>query len=584
MKDPLANVHHHHQQQQQHRHDPFDRSVAAKASPHPYIPHTTGKRSTGAPPYVPKMKQQYHKATFELPFEYKEKALALQRRPRLHVDMSFPVWSNHASQLMECELSGISALRGRTGYFTGSAGLRFTNTSTDRRTTTLTANVGSLGVHDQGKSSTTLQLGIMRMAPKKGTTLSTCFNFPQPTGDPSRCKLSLATSRRFQVSRLIQPIKFGSQLSTYSIHNPIALDFVVADAPVAASATKRRRWELRLGFARPIASSKNKTTSPSLLPSIRLFLSPPQRLASKILDLSAFWKAGSGWGLGGMWRHKHSGGKSKTDRELRVGAIWNVSVKTNSLSWVFAWTEGDCTLRVPILISRSASAATDFYQQQTFQFLYLSLLSRIIQDIIGSMFPLTTETNEEQRQEQASLISRQHKARSDALQQQGFMARQAKIRMKAEKEQNGLIIQRALYYIRGKSESLNDENSLDVTVPIQFWVNESKLQLFEVSKRGSMLGFYDLTTFVSPDEETSEEVEKTIAKNSTRKTNTTWLDRILSCLSDRSDGSTLHTNDHAEQSPTADLVVWYTYGGSEYKHIIGDNEEIILPTPRAVRI
>lgn len=584
MKDPLELVHH---QNERNRHDPFDRSVSTKAAPHPYIPQPSGKRSTGLPPYVPKLRQQYHKATLELPLQYKNKAVALQPRARLNLDMSFPLWSkhSHANQLLECELSGVSALRGRTGYSTGSAGLRFTNTDTDRKTTTLTANVGSLGVYQephtehQGDNSTALQLGIMTMAPKTGLALSTCFNFPKPTNDPARCTLSLAANRRFHVSRLVQPVKFGSHLSTNSIQNPIALDFVIANAPVAVSATKRQRWELRLGFSRPTTSSGSniQTASPSLRPSIRLFLSPPQKLSSKLLDFSAFWKAGSGWGLGGMWRYKTSG-KSRTDRELRVGAIWNVSTKTNSLSWVFAWTEGDCTLRVPILISRTASTAMDFYRQQSFQFLYLSLLSRIIQDIIGSMFPPSSETNDERPHEQVSLRSRQQKARKDALQQQSFMARQARIRMKAEKDQNGLIILRAIYYIRDKSESLNDENSFDVTVPIQFWVNDSKLQLFEVSKRGSMLGFYDITAFVSSDEGPSEDFEKTSANNSARKSDKNWMGRMLSLLWDRNNQSPLQTSAHAEEPPTAALAVWYTYGGSEYNHIFGDDEEILLPS------
>ena len=69
--------------------------------------------------------------------------------------------------------------------------------------------------------------------------------------------------------------------------------------------------------------------------------------------------------------------------------------------------------------------------------------------------------------------------------------------MKAEKERNGLVIERAVYYIRGEREAMNDQNSLDVTVPIQFWVNDSTLHLFNVSKRSSMLGFFDLIKFSS---------------------------------------------------------------------------------------
>ena len=157
--------------------------------------------------------------------------------------------------------------------------------------------------------------------------------------------------------------------------------------------------------------------------------------------------------------------------------------------------------------------------------------------------------------------------------------------MKAEKERNGLVIERAVYYIRGEREAMNDQNSLDVTVPIQFWVNDSTLHLFNVSKRSSMLGFFDLIKFsssaaaaASENSEMSNEMPKPHA------TVPSWTDWMCSFLFDRSDRSSMDSRVRVDEAATAELSVTYSYAGITYEIAIGDGEEIILPNPRASRL
>ena len=73
------------------------------------------------------------------------------------------------------------------------------------------------------------------------------------------------------------------------------------------------------------------------------------------------------------------------------------------------------------------------------------------------------------------------KLREDAMLQRDLMTRQAKRRKREEQEKDGLLIQKALYQAVGG-------DTWEVTIPLQFWVSHSSLNLPPVSK-SEFLGF-----------------------------------------------------------------------------------------------
>jgi Domain of unknown function (DUF3395) len=276
------------------------------------------------------------------------------------------------------------------------------------------------------------------------------------------------------------------------------------------------------------------------------------------------------------------------------------------LHWIFTWTEGDFTLRIPIHMVGAAAGSTttsptSILYQQAFQYLYLSLWTNILQDVIGHLVPV--ERSQEGNEPDLDRLEQRHeKARTEALLQQSFMERQARIRTAAEMERNGLVIHRALYYARhrtiAQANSLGTDRlggipgdgwiveSLDVTIPLQFWVdpNESRLELYGASRRGSLLGFYDIAASI-----------RTRSKPVVANTETSpllhwthWLQLLFwnatkAKTSAANDGATddLGSAKNDAADVVAELCIHYDYKGSAYLVTVGDDEDLVLPTDAA---
>jgi hypothetical protein len=113
-----------------------------------------------------------------------------------------------------------------------------------------------------------------------------------------------------------------------------------------------------------------------------------------------------------------------------------------------------------------------------------------MQDVVAHMWHVSPHHIMEQKQlllQQLQL--RRHKARVEAIQQQQLMRRQSETSKKREMEKEegaGLVIEEAMYY-------LDAEESLDVTIPVQFWVIDSTLTIAGGKSKGNLLGFYHLS-------------------------------------------------------------------------------------------
>lgn len=237
-----------------------------------------------------------------------------------------------------------------------------------------------------------------------------------------------------------------------------------------------------------------------------------------------------------------------------VGVSVSHPLNNQGLCWIFSYTRGDLTIRVPIQLSTiraGAMASTmSWWSVLTYpiQYGYISILSHVVQDIITSTLNLPTNQRDEQQRLRWMAC---RKSQTEAQQQQTFMEKQAKIRLAAEEKLNegnksrGLVIRKAWYFVSNGDE-------WDVTIPLQFFVSDSRLELPATTKR-DMLGFYDVTLSTSLRDDDH--------RSGHNMTHSSW------------------SNDFGQANGTeyAWLSVEYEYGGEAYSITIRDDEELILP-------
>jgi Domain of unknown function (DUF3395) len=390
-------------------------------------------------------------------------------------------------------------------------------------------------------------------------------------------------------------------------------------------------------FWRPhLAWSVQSISIPNLLPNLGATAAaadrPDRRGRGKLLDVSVQWKGASSWHFSGCWRSppppppppSADAGNSLTSpsrpqrlprRSIGIGVTIqtgpssskNSTGSSTLLQWIFTWTEGDFTLRIPIQWVVGAAAgststlASSILYQQAFQYLYLSVWSNILQDVIGHLIPV--ETSHESNEPDLNRLELGHeKARTEALLQQSFMERQARIRTAAEQERKGLVIHRAVYYARHRTIAQADSTgtdrlggipgagliveSLDVTIPLQFWVvpNESRLELYGAFRRGSLLGFYDIAASIR----TKSKPVVTTSETTTDSPHLHWTQRLQSLFWNATETETPPANEEViddlgpAKSDVADVVaelyIHYNYKGCSYQVTIGDDEDLVLPT------
>jgi Domain of unknown function (DUF3395) len=318
---------------------------------------------------------------------------------------------------------------------------------------------------------------------------------------------------------------------------------------------------------------------PKLLQKIWTSSSSMSKVNNKSLDLSLQWKGKQGWQFGGWWIHKRKPDTSKgvhaesTMRQIGIGVSVNnrpMKGKTSAdnstmipspfgvLSWIFTCTEGDFTLRIPILISSTESAKSILYHQG-FQIFYLSFVSTIVHDVLSHLFlPNTMNSNVSEQKKRENMTERTKKLRQEAIMQQTFMERQARTRTAQESLKNGLVIQRAIMYKHYPVKDspietsyiaiskMEESDKFDVTTPLQFWLSPHESKLVIYGKRSCMLGFYDLTNQVrtTPSDATSSESTQDLIP-ATIAVNCCWIQ--------------------------------YDYDGISYEVTVNDDEEIELP-------
>ena len=180
--------------------------------------------------------------------------------------------------------------------------------------------------------------------------------------------------------------------------------------------------------------------------------------------------------------------------------------------------------------------------------MFVSLLTQCIHETLSSVFSKAFEVNNEKE-----ILSKRNVdpklMKKAAMEQQTLMTRQAEARTKQERENNGLVILRAIYYVESGAVRF------DVTTPLRFWVTDSSLVLAECPKN-ELLGFYDICA----DGDALEDKEKADADS--------WWHGFWTV---REFKPTVRCNPR--------LFVEYQFAGIVYETTIDNDERLILPAP-----
>ena len=238
------------------------------------------------------------------------------------------------------------------------------------------------------------------------------------------------------------------------------------------------------------------------------------------------------------------------------------------LSWIVRLQKGDLCLNVPIQITSLATSHTAGYYYgpliYSISTAYVSLLSGVIHTIMGEVLARTrvAVSSDMKREEKMLSVA---KAREDAESQITLMKRKADANRRSEESKGGLVIVKATYGVEGDSSN----PCLDVCIPLQFWVAESRLKL-AASSFGSMLGFYD----IGRDQCSLSSVEMSSSQTSGSGSGGSLI-RLWNCLFE--DGSK-----DGIRIPV--LYVRYKFNERTFDVTTLDNEALILPNPRAIEI
>ena len=238
---------------------------------------------------------------------------------------------------------------------------------------------------------------------------------------------------------------------------------------------------------------------------------------------------------------------------------------TRGLEWLISWTRGEATIRIPVVVSRTTN---DVHLAQVLYFAMLSfLIQEAIAEIWGWKHPNRKPSGGQFEKSKPAVST--SKSRHDAEVQQGLMARQAKRKLREETYKNGLVIHEATYTVGGGA-------TWQVTIPLQFWVNQSSLTL-PPKPKSQLLGFYSVSSTDSSD---SSEAHRDLTGSPISTLQ--WWKNVFRDLT--IDPITSDRPEVSSSGPIPTLEVLYEYQGQRYQIKISDQEELVLPNPRGNKV
>jgi hypothetical protein len=221
-------------------------------------------------------------------------------------------------------------------------------------------------------------------------------------------------------------------------------------------------------------------------------------------------------------------------------------------------------------------------------FLKLLLGSKRVDEIVSIDEVHTNESNDDRADNDRRLLQeRLSNAKNDALRQVQLITRQANIIAKKEGERVGLVIIKAIYGVmdsntrqwircragqRRETETTDEIvwNTMDVTTQLHFWITDSSLHLPHQSKR-HMLGFYDVSAFISEDEWTITQPSQCITHSA--------FGRVFEWCKEK-----LRFKSKKSRDLMVVLSIRYKWRDKMYDVMFNDDEAVDLPSPFAQEV
>jgi|UPI0005819CB8 hypothetical protein len=438
-----------------------------------------------------------------------EKGFQTVKGQRMSLDSRFPLifgpvlgngrgnWSG--------SIGASSVAKGSTGFLTGTLAGRY---QFSNNLGFVESGISTVGDHKEIKIGGSTDIGFSKST-FSSIDISTPMN-QQPT-----CKADVSISRKLSESYTLK--------GTVSLDQRLCSSAAVSTG-VTINAHTQHPWRLSAGWS--------KTCFPFLSFSVS-----PRTSAKRSFNLSTRWSGGSGLNVG----------FSLSQKLQRAICISMGILRTfKGLTWTLVWSDADLTVRIPIILD--AGHINPWFT--TMEAFYAIVLSHALQETISRVF---NELNGNQTTAGRDVKRGQTgmKSRAQAIQQQKLMESRAVARVRQETKENGLVIQKAIYYISGG-------DSFDVTVPMQFWVSESSIKLADVSKK-NLLGFCPLEF---PGQTEKEAVDEGCS---------TWLAGLW-----RRPREVTST-----QKAQPRLLVKYIYRSEVYEISVNDDETLSLPHDNA---
>ncbi len=253
-------------------------------------------------------------------------------------------------------------------------------------------------------------------------------------------------------------------------------------------------------------------------------------------------------------------------------------VSAVGFSTLFKIQRGSINFTVPVLVTTCTSSS--FILKGMFMSMLMGLFDQTVGDYSNGSYLYLTDINDQSVNNSATrakaslekskedFLIESDKLKRERVQQIELMSKTAEAKMKKEQmKDDGLVILSAKYEVQ-------NGDSIDVTIPLQFWVMNSALHLPPMSK-SNMLGFYDVQRGLS-----FEGNRPGARKNGVLKS---WITYIFTKRRGEEEGNQ-KGRQLFDMISVPTLTVRYRCGKDVYEITILDHEELNLPSPDAMKL
>ena len=315
-------------------------------------------------------------------------------------------------------------------------------------------------------------------------------------------------------------------------------------------------------------------------------------------SISKFWQLQFWWKDPSLLSKKNKKNLERSLLSHSIGVLWDNIL---GLAWTWRLQYGsNAIIDIPIYLSSSPGGESGPFWNNVYFASFLNVFSCLLQKGISTILlpkllahtataTATAQENEEkywQDNNSNTTVTTETKVKQHELQSK-LMERKATISRKKELEKGGLIILSAIYGY----DNDDDDATYDVTIPLQFWIKDSRLELMSGSSKRHLLGFPDLSMMKHGEgisNTTATSLDKNIPETKhsyTQNSPSSYLNKIFRLIDlfiPTFSSSQNITTVEKETSKSPQLIIRYKFEDSTFQIKIEDKEGLILPSKHAI--